>query len=73
MARASDTAGPLGRTVEDHLVTEVRAFSDIHQTSEFRRKLSTWLTARGGFGGIGSGPKMVATPSDHQGGWKILP
>eukprot|EP00959_Pyramimonas_sp_CCMP1952_P221448 4629047-Pyramimonas_sp.AAC.1 len=51
----------------------MRAFSDIHQTSKFRGKLSTWQTASGGFGGIPSSPKTVATPSDHQDGWNIFP
>eukprot|EP00959_Pyramimonas_sp_CCMP1952_P373644 7824986-Pyramimonas_sp.AAC.1 len=50
----------------------MRAFSDINQTSKFRRKLSTWPTARGGFGGIGSYSKTVATPSDHPEGWVAI-
>eukprot|EP00959_Pyramimonas_sp_CCMP1952_P336010 7035688-Pyramimonas_sp.AAC.1 len=32
LARTSDTAGHLGHVIEDHLVTEMRAFSDLHQT-----------------------------------------
>eukprot|EP00959_Pyramimonas_sp_CCMP1952_P016606 352151-Pyramimonas_sp.AAC.1 len=31
MAKTSDTAGHLGHIAEDHLVTDVRAFSGIHQ------------------------------------------
>eukprot|EP00959_Pyramimonas_sp_CCMP1952_P377590 7909081-Pyramimonas_sp.AAC.1 len=50
----------------------MRAFSDFNQTSKFRRKLSTWLAASGGFGGIGSYSKTVATPSDHPDGWQAI-
>eukprot|EP00959_Pyramimonas_sp_CCMP1952_P167363 3497865-Pyramimonas_sp.AAC.1 len=47
LARTSDVAGHIGHIVEDHLVTEMRAFSDVHQTDRFRRKLRTWKTSRG--------------------------
>eukprot|EP00959_Pyramimonas_sp_CCMP1952_P139507 2919339-Pyramimonas_sp.AAC.1 len=51
MARASAVAGHIGHAVEDHLVTDMRAFHDLNQTREFTRKLIAWLANRGGFGG----------------------
>eukprot|EP00959_Pyramimonas_sp_CCMP1952_P057154 1192989-Pyramimonas_sp.AAC.1 len=51
----------------------MRAFHDLQDNKRYARKLTTWLTNRGGFWGIGSKPMTVATPSDDPNGWAVLP